>query len=284
MAHNMKRGTAMILIFIAGFFWSIGGLMVKISDINPISLIGYRALLSIPVLLIFSPPRTLNINKRVIIYALFPTALAFTYVFSARYTTAANAIMIQYASPIYVVILCYILYRKKPEKEDIAVVIASVLGMVLFFMDDYSPGNMLGNMIAVLGGLLFACYYTLTGSSGEDSAAIIIVSQIQLVILTFPFMFFTAPMSLEPASIIAVIGMGVLQRGMGEGIYSKSAPHCSPLDAVLMSMTEPLLNPVWVMIFYGEKPGKFAVIGSVVIVVSVISWNVYKSKRTSEHE
>lgn len=276
---TMTRGTAMLWIFIAGFFWSVGGLMVKISQDNPITLLGYRALLSLPVLLIFTPPPKLKMNKKVFLYALFPTALAFTYVFSARLTTAANAIMLQYASPLYVVVLCYLLYKKKPGKEDIAVVIASMTGMILFFMDDYSPGNMIGNLIAVLGGLLFACYYTLTGASGEDSASIIIMSQIQLVVIAAAFMFWKEPLTLNRNSIIAVIGMGIVQRGLGEGIYGKAAPHCSPLDAVLMSMTEPLLNPVWVMLFYGERPQKFALIGSVVIVVSVIVWNLYKSKK-----
>ena len=276
---TMTRGTAMLWIFIAGFFWSVGGLMVKISQDNPITLLGYRALLSLPVLLIFTPPKKLKMNKKVFLYALFPTALAFTYVFSARLTTAANAIMLQYASPLYVVVLCYLLYKKKPGKEDIAVVIASMTGMILFFMDDYSPGNMIGNLIAVLGGLLFACYYTLTGASGEDSASIIIMSQIQLVVIAAAFMFWKEPLTLNRNSIIAVIGMGIVQRGLGEGIYGKAAPHCSPLDAVLMSMTEPLLNPVWVMLFYGERPQKFALIGSVVIVVSVIAWNLYKSKK-----
>ena len=276
---TMTRGTAMLWIFIAGFFWSVGGLMVKISQDNPITLLGYRALLSLPVLLIFTPPQKLKMNKKVFLYAFFPTALAFTYVFSARLTTAANAIMLQYASPLYVVVLCYLLYKKKPGKEDIAVVIASMTGMILFFMDDYSPGNMIGNLIAVLGGLLFACYYTLTGASGEDSASIIIMSQIQLVVIAAAFMFWKEPLTLNRNSIIAVIGMGIVQRGLGEGIYGKAAPHCSPLDAVLMSMTEPLLNPVWVMLFYGERPQKFALIGSVVIVVSVIAWNLYKSKK-----
>lgn len=281
---TMTRGTAMLWIFIAGFFWSVGGLMVKISQDNPITLLGYRALLSLPVLLIFTPPKKLKMNKKVFLYALFPTALAFTYVFSARLTTAANAIMLQYASPLYVVVLCYLLYRKKPGKEDIAVVIASMTGMILFFMDDYSPGNMIGNLIAVLGGLLFACYYTLTGASGEDSASIIIMSQIQLVVIAAAFMFWKEPLTLNRNSIIAVIGMGIVQRGLGEGIYGKAAPHCSPLDAVLMSMTEPLLNPVWVMLFYGERPQKFALIGSVVIVVSVIVWNLYKSKKALNKE
>lgn len=281
---TMTRGTAMLWIFIAGFFWSVGGLMVKISQDNPITLLGYRALLSLPVLLIFTPPQKLKMNKKVFLYALFPTALAFTYVFSARLTTAANAIMLQYASPLYVVVLCYLLYKKKPGKEDIAVVIASMTGMILFFMDDYSPGNMIGNLIAVLGGLLFACYYTLTGASGEDSASIIIMSQIQLVVIAAAFMFWKEPLTLNRNSIIAVIGMGIVQRGLGEGIYGKAAPHCSPLDAVLMSMTEPLLNPVWVMLFYGERPQKFALIGSVVIVVSVIVWNLYKSKKALNKE
>lgn len=281
---TMTRGTAMLWIFIAGFFWSVGGLMVKISQDNPITLLGYRALLSLPVLLIFTPPKKLKMNKKVFLYALFPTALAFTYVFSARLTTAANAIMLQYASPLYVVVLCYLLYKKKPGKEDIAVVIASMTGMILFFMDDYSPGNMIGNLIAVLGGLLFACYYTLTGASGEDSASIIIMSQIQLVVIAAAFMFWKEPLTLNRNSIIAVIGMGIVQRGLGEGIYGKAAPHCSPLDAVLMSMTEPLLNPVWVMLFYGERPQKFALIGSVVIVVSVIVWNLYKSKKALNKE
>lgn len=53
---------------------------------------------------------------------------------------------------------------------------------------------------------------------------------------------------------------------------------CPPLACCLISVIEPLLNPVWVFIFDGERPGILALIGAVIIIVTITYWCIYKEK------
>ncbi len=43
-----------------------------------------------------------------------------------------------------------------------------------------------------------------------------------------------------------------------------------PLDASIIGFIEPLLNPVWVFLFVGEQPSRWAILGGMVIVSSVV--------------
>ena len=51
-----------------------------------------------------------------------------------------------------------------------------------------------------------------------------------------------------------------------------------PLVCSLIGALEPLLNPVWVFLFTGERPGLFALIGGAVVIVTITAWCIRRDR------
>ncbi|XJS52970.1 EamA family transporter [Tissierella carlieri] len=82
-------------------------------------------------------------------------------------------------------------------------------------------------------------------------------------------------------SIIIILIMGVFQLGIPYIFYVNSTKYLTALEAILITVMEPLLNPLWVYIFAGEKPGTYAIIGGIVVIVTVVLRGIYVSKLES---
>jgi drug/metabolite transporter (DMT)-like permease len=79
-------------------------------------------------------------------------------------------------------------------------------------------------------------------------------------------------------SVGALLVLGVVQLGIPYLLYARAIPHVSALEAALLPVIEPILNPVWVMLFIGERPTPLALTGGV-IVVGAVTWRAIDSIR-----
>ncbi|MGI6029888.1 MAG: DMT family transporter [Eubacteriales bacterium] len=279
--HALTRSQALLVILFGAVFWSTGGLLVKLVPGNPMGIAAMRSLLALPMMFLIFPPRTLRITKKAWLYALFPACTGHLYIFANKLTTAANAIVLQFISPVFIILLGLLLFRERPKKADLLVVAATMTGIVLFFLDGLSSGGMLGNFLAICSGFCIACYYICMNRSGEDAGTIVILAQVEIFLIGLPALI-TDPLEFTPTAIVGVVLLGLVQRGLGEAMYAKGAPYCSPLDAILVSMLEPLLNPVWVMLAFHEVPPPLALAGGILVIGSVVIWNLYKMKEEKQ--
>lgn len=273
----MSRSKAMLYIFICALFWSSGGVLIKLIDANAFVISGLRSLLALPLLVIYYKPAALRFNKKVWLSALTITATGILFVLATKLTTAANAIILMYCSPVFIVLINRIFYKERIIRANIFVSVACIAGMVLFFFDKISPGNMLGNFLAIMSGITNAAFVVIMNRSTEHLGSINVAAQIETIAISLPF-FFLYPFVPTTQSILALIALGTLQRGVSIVIYSRASRHCSSMDAVLISTAEPLCNPLLVMLFFNEIPGKFALLGGSVVVISVLVWNMYMIK------
>ena len=169
-------------------------------------------------------------------------------------------------------------FKEKVKKEDLAVVLCTLVGITLFFFDKLDAGNILGNIVAILSGVLMAGMFVAVGTiEAESRYSTILIAQTFTFLVGVPFMIATKPV-LTSTALISVIILGVFQLGVSYILYVKASVVCAPLACCLISALEPLLNPVWVLIFDGEKPGVFALIGAVIVIVSITAWSIAKEK------
>ncbi len=273
--RSMSRNKAMLFVFIAALLWSTGGLLVKLIDANPLTISGYRALIALPVLLYLFPLKSIRFTKKVWVIAMFQALTGILYMSANKLTTAANAVVLQFIAPAFVILFSVLLYKDKVNKDDINVVSMSIFGIILFFFDELSPGNILGNFLAILSGVTNAAFFVAVSRSNEDKGTIMIAGQIETLIIALPFMVLL-PVTFSVKPILALLALGLFQRGLSSVLFGKAAGNCSALDAMLISMAEPLFNPILVLLFLGEKPGKFALIGGLIVMFSVIIWNINK--------
>ena len=86
----------------------------------------------------------------------------------------------------------------------------------------------------------------------------------------------------SPTITASILTLGIFQLGISYILYVKASKYCPPLACCLLGALEPLLNPVWVAIFDGERPGIWALIGGVIVVASITVWLATDKKETSD--
>ena len=264
------------------FFWSLAGIFIKLVDWNPIAIAGARSVIAALFMLavVRKPKFTFSLPQIGAAVASALTMLLFVYANKA--TTSANAILLQYGSPIYTGILSAIIIKEKPRAEHILGFIAVAAGMALFFIKDIGQGSSAGNIAAIASGVTFAFYYVFMrmqkdGSPVESSIlAHIMVAAVALVIS----LFLPAP-RISVQAVMAVFGLGILQIGIASLLFAWGIKRVPAMEGILVAGLEPVFNPLWVFLLMGEKPGSTALAGGAVILAAVLVSSVVSAKRDS---
>ncbi len=261
------RFKAILLLFVSALLWSSGGLLIKLVSWNPVAISGLRSLIAMMVIWAYlRRPRftwTLPQIGGAIAYAVTVTL----FVAATKLTTAANAILLQYTAPIYVAFLSAWVLGERAQWYDWLTILVIIGGMALFFLDYLAPGNLLGNIFAVLSGISFASFVLfMRKQRNESPVETVLLGNLLSGLIGLPFMFESMPGLL---SWVGLIFLGVVQLGLSNVLYSKAIKHVTALEAILIPGIEPILNPVWVFLILGERPGQWALIGGFIVLISV---------------
>ncbi len=271
---------AIFQMLLCALLWSVAGIFIKLIPWNAFVISGIRSLIAGLTLYTFMriEHRKVTINKKTIVAGLITALVYSTFVLANKLTTAANAIVLQFSSPMFIIAISVLFYKQKISRADIIAVIATMLGISLFFFDQLSGGYLYGNILSIVSGVLMAIMYIAMGNVNSDERfTALLLGQVFAFLISVPFIIATKPeMTLMP--IVYILILGVFQIGMAYVLYAKALDHCPPLACNLLGALEPLLNPVWVFIFDGERPGFFALIGGVIVIASVTLWCIYGKK------
>lgn len=283
-----KRSRAILFLVLASFFWSTGGLAIKVIPWSAQVIASFRGGVSFLTLLLFFCLRYRKLpalpNKEVLAVALCYTVLTHSFVIANKMTTSANAILLQYTAPAWVLLFSAVFLKEKIKSRDIISVLVIFGGMSLFFMDGLSPGGMKGNVIAIFSGIVMATMILLIKNIKTASPMeMIIWGNLFSFVVGLPFYKGTV-FTME--SIGAGMYLGVFQLGVAYFFYTLAIDSVSAIEAILIPVIEPLLNPVWVYFGTGESPSLLAIFGGCIVLVAVIYRSVAEtfSERKSFHE
>jgi drug/metabolite transporter (DMT)-like permease len=234
---------------------------------NPVAIAGLRSLIAMMVIVAYvRHPRftwTFPQIGGAIAYAVTVTL----FVVATKLTTAANAILLQYTAPVYVAFLSAWMLKERPQWFDWLTIGMVLGGMTLFFLDYLAPGGLLGNVFAILSGISFAFLVLfMRKQRNESPVETVILGNLFTGIIGLPFMFGSIP---DARSWIGLVFLGVIQLGLSYVLYSKAIKHVTAIEAILIPGIEPILNPIWVFLILGERPGKWALIGGFIVLISV---------------
>ena len=253
----MKSSTSYILLITAALMWSLGGVFIKLVDLNPMGIAGIRSLGAAVVLLIYIKKPRLYWNRYFLTGVLAYTAMVVLYVLSIRLTTAANAIFLEFTAPIYVVAFSYLLLNERINRFDILTMVIIFLGMGLFFMDELTFYGFWGNIMALIAGVCLALVTVMIRKEKESAFEIVFYGNVLTAIICFTFIIEGLSNSTQLDWLI-IFGLGIFQLGIPYILYTTALKYVSALDAILVGMLEPILNPIWVYIFIGEAMGEWA--------------------------
>ena len=279
-----KEYRGILQMVLCATLWSIAGIFMKFLPWNGFAVASIRSFFAgatIAVFMALSRYR-FQLTKRTLISGILSGSVYVCFSLANKLTTAANAIVLQFTSPAFVVLFSAVLYHTKIRKSDIAVVLIVLAGIALFFLDQLSPAGMLGNCVAILAGILMAGMFIAIGNlKSQERYSAVLIAQIFAFLVGFPAVIATRPV-LNAVTISSIVILGVFQLGIAYILYVKATESCPPLACCLLGAVEPLLNPVWVLIFDGERPGPFALIGGVIVIVSVTLWMYMQQKKAEE--
>lgn len=257
-----------MLLVITAILWSSGGLLIKAIDWHPLAIAGFRSAIAAVVIRLAFRGQRLNFSRPQLIGAAGYAGTVMLFVASTKLTTAANAILLQYTAPVFVALLAAWFLGEKPRPADWLTIGVVFGGMVLFFQDKMSAGGMLGNILALASGFTMAVMGVAMRHQKDGSPfGSVLLGNVATVACGLPFM--TAPLP-DLTGWAALVTLGFFQLGLSYVLYSIAVKHVTALEAILITTIEPILNPVWVFLLIGERPGPWSLAGGVVIIAAIV--------------
>jgi drug/metabolite transporter (DMT)-like permease len=183
-------------------------------------------------------------------------------------TTAANAIFLQYTAPIYVAVIGRWYLGERALRIDWLVIAVALGGIALFFLDRLTVSGFWGNIVALCSGLAFASVAIfLRKEKAGSPVTSIILGNVIVAVAGAPFMLQS---SLGDGGVWRLLLLGTLQLGLPYVLYATAIKHVTALEATLIPLLEPVLNPLWVMLTLGERPGGWAMVGAALVLAAVL--------------
>jgi len=262
-----ERPRAILYLILTAILWSLGGLLIKSVNSSPLAIAGVRSGISALLILIVMGKPKFNWSKVQIGAALAYAATVLLFVSANKNTTAANAILIQYTAPVYVALLGAWILKEKVKLLDGITIFVALGGMVLFFVDNISTKGLFGNILAAVSGLTFGVFTVMMRMQKEGSPIeSVLLGNIITAIIGIPFLFQAMP---DVKGWSCLVILGVIQLGLPYILYSKAIKHVTALEASIIPIIEPILNPIWVFLLLGEVPGKWSFIGGLIVLAAI---------------
>ena len=272
----------------AVLLWSTGGLFIKWTTLDAFTVNAGRSLFAALTVAAFTYHKGLKLGKFTVLTSFLYAGTLTCFVYANKQTTAANAIFLQYTAPIYILIFAPLILKEKFRAADLLTVVICLAGMSLFFLEPQTSAGKLapdvftGNIAALTSGVFFGFYFVLLRHPRsleiKNPAISVFYGNILIVLLMIPLIASNPPANINSNDVFAILFLGILQIGLAYVLLTKGiAAGVRSLDASIIGFIEPLLNPVWVFIFLGERPSKWAIFGGLIIIVAV-SFHSLKQK------
>ncbi|MBI4446367.1 MAG: DMT family transporter [Acidobacteria bacterium] len=276
-------------MILAAIFWSTSGLLIKVISLEAVPLAAWRSLVAGLTVYFIARARGASLKLPVSslewwIVASYAVNLLL-FVSATKLTAAANAIFLQYTAPVYVLIFEPLVFRTRLKRRDVLMVTVAVFGMSLFFYGKLESGSQIGNLLALASGVVFACFAVLMRLRHHQEAStwsalvwgnfLLFAAGAVYGLISSKIFWPTAP-----GDLLGVLFLGTVQIGIAYALFAFAITRISALEAILLGMLEPLLNPVWVYLGTGEVPSAGALVGGMIILGAIFlrGWMQHRSE------
>lgn len=274
MQNISEHSKGLLFVLTAALLWSTGGLFIKLISFSAMQLSFFRCAIAALTFALIFKKRILLINKLSITNSVIYAVVLISFVIATKTTTAANAIFLQATAPIYVLIFEPILTKIKYDRVNIITVGVCIVGMILFFVGKLEPGHLEGNLVALISGITFAAFFLgMKRNDQKYQQSSIFWGNIIVALVCIPFL---ASLEMITFSDIWMVSfLGVFQIAIAYAFFASGLKRIIAVEASIISMVEPVLNPVWVLIGYGEVPSSYSILGGLIILGAIITRTLY---------
>jgi drug/metabolite transporter (DMT)-like permease len=265
-----------LLLIVTAILWSLGGVLIKSIEWNPLAIAGGRSGIAVLVLGTFFPSLWRKISWKALPGALAYTATVTLFVFATKLTTAANAIFLQYTAPIYIALLGPWLLQERATRLDWALISLGLAGILLFFFDQLNLTGILGVILALASGISYAFLAMALRRERDGSPeAVVLLGNLLTLVVAAPAMF---PVENLNRNFPWLLALGIIQLAIPYLTYSAAIRHVRALDAAIISFIEPILNPIWVLIVTHERASAWTLTGGAIVLSTSLIRSILASK------
>lgn len=264
--RSLHRGR--LLILLTGILWSLAGVFIKSLELHPLTIVFYRSLFASLFFFLFVRRGGWSVSVPLLVSAVSYTAAISAFVWANKLTTAANAIVLQYTAPIFIFLFVRLIFREAISRPDLITLLFGMAGVSAIFAGSAGQPDSAGVMVAILSGFLFAIYMTNLRFLKEISPAYLTwVNNLACWLALLPLVW--GQLSLSAREVLVLAVMGVVQLGIPYFLFSKGLEAISLQEASLIVLIEPVLNPLWVALLFGEVPSPATFVGGGMILLSL---------------
>jgi drug/metabolite transporter (DMT)-like permease len=263
-----QAGRGRLLVFAAALLWSLAGVFIKFLDLPPLTIVFYRSLFAALIFTPFIRRGDVRWKAPVLLSVLAYTAAISAFVAANKLTTAANAIVLQYTAPIFVFLFARLVLGEKISRLNGLALGVSMIGVAVISLDSAGEPEMAGVLLAIVSGVLFAAY--MINLRRTQSVSPVYLTWINNVACALLLLWIVkSQLALATNEVLILVVMGGVQLGLPYYLFSKGLQTISLLEASLIALIEPVLNPLWVALVVGEIPSVATIAGGGLILVGL---------------
>ncbi len=277
--EEKERRIGTLCVFLAAVLYSLGGLCIKVIPWHGMSINGGRNMIALMVvgLYLLATRHPLRWNRWVALGAVSVCGTNVLFTLANKMTTAANAIVLQFTVPIFVILLSILFWHKRPQRLDVIVCVVTLLGVICFFVESLEAGGMLGNVLALISGVTYAGVFLLNDLPNADPISSVFWGDLCSAVLGLPFL--VRETQFTPTAITSLVVLGAFQVGLAYILMCRGLKTTPAVTASLISGIEPVLNPILVAVFYHETIGPLSLVGAIIVVGAVFVYNALKARQ-----
>jgi drug/metabolite transporter (DMT)-like permease len=279
MTGPLAPRTGRLLVAGAALLWSTGGLAIKLVPLDALGVVFWRAALTVAFLVAVFRPSLERWKKASLATAIVYAMMILSFVTATKWTTAANAIFLQYTGPFYVLALGPWLLKERFRREDAVAIAVALGGMSLFFVGRLESGHLAGNLMGVVSGVFFGLtVLLLRRDQSRDPMASVFLGNLLAAVIALPFAW--GNLALDAKGFAVVAFLGIVQMGVAYILFVRGLSVVPAAEASLLGMLEPTFNPLWAFLGLGERPSAFALLGGAIVLGAVAGRTVWGTRTT----
>ncbi len=275
------RTRSLLFLVTAAVLWSTSGLFLKsMPSVHWIKIAGLRslfaAILFLPGILQPRPPAR-KLVATVITYAV----MVGTLMGSMQLGTAAQGIWLQYIAPALVALWAWGLQRQRLRPPETATVILTVVAIIFIVTGGSGPAHQQSVLLGLISGLAFGTFIILLKSMEDlPPARIFVWTNLGTAAALLPVgAALGVPLAIAPRELLLLAVMGLVQLALPYYFFHYGLSGTRAVEASLILLLEPILNPILVYFVFGEIPAPKVILGCALIAVGLVAMALFPNRR-----
>ena len=280
-AVAITRAQGMRFMLICALCDGSVGTLIKLLPWNPFVIAGFRGALASSLLFVYYRRSgiKLKVSLRSLLAGCMISAMFISFIVATKLTSAGNAVALQFCYPIFIVLLSFLIFKRKPALREILMTMGVIAGIALVFGGSLTAEGMPGNILALFSGLCLAgmlLFNNRVRDPAEHYAALVLGHLITF--LASIYFFAAAFPTFTVQSTLAILALGIVQQAVTNILYAYAIRVCEPLTCALISMLQLAINPVLVYFAIGESLSAVGASGCAVILAVSVAAIVHEQK------